>query len=235
MLEKWKNRWTVRKFDTKFIPDKNQIAQLADVIQYIPSQLGAVDHVWCLLNPDDQELKDWLVHNIYYTDDDYKQHREYFSALRDAPYMFFSFQLKVPMYFFDMLTPEQENTIKIPKTNEVVRNNAFHAGILVCETLQMGLNACQIACTDGWHANQNTLDEKIANKIWYRYGDSLEQISVTFNDTVINFEKEMIGRPLISVGIGKGIPNTTHSFSPYKDGVTFTGQKAKKWFNNVVM
>ena len=235
MLDKWKNRWTVRKFDSASIPDSNDIDNLVEMIQYIPSQLGTADHIWCLLNPNDQELKDWLVENIYFTDDEYQGHYEYFTALRDAPFMFTSFQVKVPAQLMDILTEEQRNFIKIPKDSEITRNNAFHAGILVCETLQFGYNACQIACVDGWRVKQeDSTTYEYADKIWERFGTELEKINVTFNDQTFYFEKQLIGKPLISVGIGKGLPNTEHSFTPYKDGVTFTGQKPKKWFNNVV-
>ena len=235
MLDKWKNRYTVRRFDQTTVPAQEHIDNLVEMIQYIPSQLGASDHMWCLLCPDDQELKDWLVENIYYTDDKYKGHNEYFTALRDAPYMFTSFRINVPEQLNDILTEEQKNYIKIPKDNEIIRNNAFHAGILVCETLQFGYNACQIACIDGWTLKKknNTISE-YADKIWNRFGSELGKINVKFNDEIFYFQKDYIGRPLISVGIGKGLANTTHSFTPYKDGMTFTGQKPKKWFNNVV-
>ena len=150
MLNKWKNRWTVRQFDSSIIPAQQDIDNLVEVIQYIPSQLGSIDHVWCLLTPEDQELKNWLVENIYFTPDKYQGHNEYFTALRDAPYMFTSFQVKIPQGLNEILTEEQKGYIKISKPTESIRNNAFHAGILVSETLQLGYDACQIACVDGW-------------------------------------------------------------------------------------
>ena len=99
----------------------------------------------------------------------------------------------------------------------------------------MELNACQIACTDGWIENKEALEYELQDKIWDRFGNKLRKISITYNEHTINFKKELIGKPLISVGIGIGLPNTAHAFTPYKNGVTFTGQKAKKWFNNVVI
>jgi nitroreductase len=235
MLDKWKERWTVRKFDSSAIPAEEDINNLYEMIQYIPSQLGQVDHIWCLLNPDDQLLKDWLVENIYYTDDAYQGHNEYFTALRDAPYMFTSFKVLVPPNLVDILTEEQRGYIKIPKDNETIRNNAFHAGILVSQSLQCGYNACQIACVDGWRIKQeNNKSYEYADRLWERFGAELEKVNVTFNNQTFYFEKNYIGRPLMSVGVGKGIKPTKQSFSPYKDGVTFTGQKPKKWFNNAV-
>lgn len=235
MLDKWKNRWTVRKFDSGSIPDSNDIDNLVEMIQYIPSQLGSIDHVWCLLTPEDQELKNWLVENIYFTDDKYQGRNEYFTALQDAPYMFTSFQIKIPQALNEILTEEQRGYIKISKNTEAIRNNSFHAGILVSETLQLGYDACQIACVDGWAIKQdNNTSYEYAEKIWNRFGSNLQKINVTFNNQTFYFKKDYIGKPMISVGIGTGISNTDHKFTTYKDGVTHTGQKPKKWFNNVV-
>lgn len=235
MLEKWKNRWTVRQFDSSIIPAQKDINNLVEMIQYIPSQLGSIDHIWCLLTPEDEELKNWLVENIYYTDDKYQKHYEYFTALQDAPYMFTSFQVKVPQQVNKILTTEQKGYIKFSKNTEAIRNNSFHAGILVSETLQLGYDACQIACVDGWVIKQhNNTGHEYAEKIWNRFGPELKKINVTVNGQTFYFNKDCIDKPMISIGIGKGLLNTDHSFSPYKDGVTFTGQKPKKWFNNVV-
>jgi hypothetical protein len=149
--------------------------------------------------------------------------------------MFTSFKIIVPQQLNDIITDEQRSYIKIPKDNEIIRNNAFHAGVIVSETLQHGYDACQIACVDGWRILQGNLkSNEYANNIWKRFSTELEKINVTFNNQTFYFKKDYIGRPLMSVGIGKGIKNTKQAYTPYKNGVTFTGQKPKKWFNNAV-
>jgi hypothetical protein len=234
-LDKWKNRYTVRAFDSNIIPPRETIDYLVDIVQYIPAQLGASDHIWCLLTPEDQDLKDWLVENIYCTDDDYMGHREFFTALRDAPYTFTSFQLNMP----DDLGPYFENAdqvrqIRRPKPNETMRNNAFHAGVLVSESLGAGLDVCQIVCTDGYNGSEGKLYPQYVEKMWNRFGKGLENIYMSFPLGRYYFKKELIAKPMMSVGVGKGLPHTENDYTPYKHGVTFTGQKFKKWFNNMV-
>lgn len=248
-LNLWKKRWTVRSFHKQTIPEKQKIDYLCNVIKYIPAQLGAVDHIWCLLTPEDQELKEWLVHNCYFTEDKRMKHREYFTAIKEAPYVFHSFRLVYPGMTID---------------SEFIRNNAFHAGVLVSEALGLGLDVAQIVCIDGYGRSHDIVKSLNANriqdifykaklgdelnseeadivtatetpkvyreKIWERFGESIKTIK--YNDTVGS--KENIGAPCMSVCVGHGLPNTSHTFTKYKDGVTFTGQKAKKWFHNLI-
>ena len=230
-MSEWQNRYTVRRFDRTYIPEKHIIDQVKETVQYIPSQLGAVDHMWCLLGPQDQTIKDWLVEKIYFCDDSRKGHREYFSALADAPYMFTSFQVIVPNSVDFDLTDKEMEFYRVPKVNEYRRNNAFHAGVLVSQGLKYNLDCCQIACTEGW---SDELLQDYQTLLWNRFSDSLSKISIKFTNGEIRFSKNTIGVALMSVGMGKGLPHTENNFTPYNDGVTFTGQKPKKWFSNIV-
>ena len=76
-LGDWKRRYTVRKFDRNIIPESQHIDYIKEVLKYTPTQLGYVDHMWCVLGPEDQKLKDYLVENYYYCNDEKRNHREY--------------------------------------------------------------------------------------------------------------------------------------------------------------
>jgi len=218
-LDRWNIRATARAFDKSNLPKEEAIQELCTLIEYIPAQLGAVDHIWCLLTPDDAELKKWLVHNCYYTYDEKHNHKEYFTALIDAPYVLHSFALNGPIEL-------------AVRENERVRNNAFHAGVLVCEAVNKGYDVAQICCIDGFEISQ--VEEVYRQKIWDRFSDSFSKVRHTFNEKEYIGNIDFIKKPTISIGIGTKIPFTEESFTPYHDGVTFSGAKQKKWFNNFI-
>lgn len=222
IVERWQTRYTVRSFFEDDIPDIEKINQLSEVIQYIPSQNGVADHQWVLLTPEDKELKRWLVDNIYNVWDDDKQHREYFTMIAEAPYVYHSFSIKATM----PLDFER-------KPSEYFRTNGFHAGAMVGTAVQLGLDVAQICCNDGILTEDFDL-ETYRDKIWARFGDELSKISVRYKNIVINFQRENIFDPSLTVSVGTGKPLTAHTYTEYKDGVSFTGQKQKKWFNNFV-
>tara|TARA_B100000902_G_scaffold259519_1_gene245742 strand:+ start:1514 stop:2233 length:720 start_codon:yes stop_codon:yes gene_type:complete len=237
-LEDWKRRYTVRKFDRNIIPQSQHIDYIKEVLKYTPTQQGQVDHMWCVLGPKDQKLKDYLVENYYYCDDINRRgesnRREYFSVLADAPYLFTSFavNLYLPKYLrFELSRREKKILSKNPPDEEVSRNNAFHAGILVTESLKLGYDTAQIACHEGWHTSKKP---EYREMMWETFGDNLSKKSIELTNGTIAFKKDYIGKCLMSVGIGKGLPLTDHEWEKYKTGVTFTGQKYKKWFGNIV-
>ena len=234
-LGDWKRRYTVRKFDRNIIPESQHIDYIKEVLKYIPTQLGYVDHMWCILGPEDQKLKDYLVENYYYCNDEKRNHREYFSALADAPYLFTSFAVEpgaVKKHLGFVLTPQEEEILlRPPKDNEIRRNNAFHAGILVTEALKIGYDTAQIACHEGWDLSKKP---EYRETMWKRFGENLSKKSIELTNGTISFRKDNIGKCLMSVGIGKGLPLTDHTWENYGEGVTFTGHKAKKWFANIV-
>jgi len=216
MIDNWRNRYTVREF-TDQIPSEQKINEICDIIQYIPAQLGNVDHIWCLLTPEDQELKTWLVDNVYHTVDNGT--KEYFIAVETAPYVFVSFKLEHPY--------------GIPlRNNEFSRNNAFHAGCIVSEALRQELNVAQLACVDGY--NYNDIIAEYREKLWSRFGDKFEKIWGMYNGEKLYMIKEAIAKPSMAVCVGYGKPLTSYVWTDCRDGRTFTGQKQKKWFNNLV-
>ena len=222
IVERWQTRYTVRSFFEDEIPDVEKINQISEVIKYIPSQNGVADHQWVLLTPEDKELKEWLVENVYNVWDEEKQHREYFTMIQEAPYVFHSFRVEAtsPLHLQR-------------KASEYFRTNGFHAGAIVGTAVQLELDVAQICCNDGIlkdNFNWNLYKEKI----WNRFGSELSKINVKYKDIVINFQKENISDPSLTISLGVGKPLTAHSYTEYKDGVTFTGQKQKKWFNNFV-
>lgn len=228
IVERWKNRYTVRSFYEDRIPDIEKINQLNEIIQYIPSQNGVADHQWVLLTPEDKDLKQWLVDKIYNVWDDNNQHREYFSMIAEAPYVYHSFSVRIT-------TPLPLNFKR--KTSEYFRTNGFHAGAMVSTALQLGLDVAQICCTDGVlreDVDIEKLREEYRDRLWSRFGGELSKISIQYRNVTIYFEKENIFDPSLTISVGTGKPLTKHSFTPYKDGVTFTGQKQKKWFTNFV-
>ena len=221
-IENWKKRYTVRKFDETVIPDKDKIDYMSKVIEFIPSQNGVVDHQWVLLTPRDNDLKKWLVDNVYNVFDDPQRHREYFTVIAEAPYVFHSIRL------------QSEEFVNLNRKNtEYFRTNGFHAGVLVCEAVELGLDVSQICCNDGMLRDDYDAQE-YRNLIWDRFGSELEKISINYNGSIINFTKDNILEPSLSICVGKGKPLTEHNWTKYKDGVSFTGQKQKKWFNNFV-
>jgi len=220
-LDAWKNRYTVRRFDENYVPDKEKIDYLVKCIEYIPLQLGNIDHVWTVLGPKDKELKRWLVDNIYHVDDSNMGHREYFTMLAEAPYVFHSFRVTW-----------DPSITRLNKMNEVVRNNAFHAGVIVSEALNLGLDVAQICCTDGLLRSpdgtkgyKKKVFKHYVTEMWNRHRPVLDILP-------ISPDQYNIDAPLISVAVGKGLPNTDYDYTPYKDGVSFTGQKKSKPFNN---
>ena len=215
-LEAWKSRYTVRRFDTEYIPNREKIDYLKNCIEFIPSQLGVIDHIWCVLGPDHREQKKWLVDNIYFCDDKDMGHYEYFTALMEAPYVFHSFRVIHP----------RNTRFGNQSMNQVTRNNAFHAGAIVTEALKQDLDVCQICCTDGTVVNPDIMWE-YREKIWNAYGKLLKAARPEASAAYI-------GEPMISIGLGKGLPNTEQDYTPYKDGVSFTGQKFSKPMNNCV-
>lgn len=213
-LAAWKKRYTVRRFDTDFIPPKESINQLVKCMEYVPLQLGNIDHLWTVLGPNDAEIKRWLVDNIYYTNDEEQGHKEYFTMLAEAPYVFHSFRLAWDNSLF------RQN-----KLNEVVRNNSFHAGVLLSEALKLDLDVAQICCTDGYKYDYERKHRFYIDFMLNRHESLWDLVPV-------DRDQYWIEAPMISVAVGKGLPNTTHMYTPYKDGVTFTGQKDGKIMNN---
>ena len=213
-LAAWQKRYTVRQFDPTFVPPKESIDELVKCMEYIPLQLGNIDHIWTVLGPNDGEFKQWLVDNVYFTDDEDQGHREYFSMIAQAPYVFHSFRVAW-----------DDSLYRRNKLNEVIRNNSFHAGVLLAEALKKDLDVAQICCTDGYNVDYQRKHQYYVDWINERHEPLWQMAPV---------ERHLywIEAPMMSVAVGKGLPHTTHDYTPYNDGVSFTGQKQKKPLNN---
>ena len=231
IIERWKNRYTVRSFYEDQIPDIEKINQLNEIIKYIPSQQGVVDHQWVLLTPQDKDFKEWLVDEIYnrWSDDD--QHLEYFSMIAEAPYVYHSFNTYItPSLFID-------EGIVTEHPSEFDRNNGFHAGAILSTALELGLDVAQIACLEGLlrkDKDKEKIIKEYRERIWNRFGEELSTINIQHNNVTIYFKKENIFDPSLTISVGTGKPLTKDRLTPYKNGITYTGGKQKKWFNNFV-
>ena len=213
-IDAWKRRYTVRQFDTDFIPPIEKIDSLVACMEYVPLQLGHIDHLWTVLGPEDGEFKRWLVDNVYFVDDENQGHREYFTMIAEAPYVFHSFRMAWDPKIF-----------RRHKLNEVIRNNSFHAGVLLSEALKLDLDVAQICCTDGYATNYE-------KKHRYYIDFMMNRHEPLWNIVPVDRGDYWIEAPMMSVAVGKGLPNTSYDYTPYKDGVSFTGQKSKKALNN---
>lgn len=198
MTEHWETRRSAREFTDNQV-DFEIIQDIASIIPAIPSQNAVVDHWWVVLGPEDFKCKEWLVDNIYYTQEN--DVKEYFIGLVTAPYVFHSFKIK-PTPLEDRLN---------------MRNNAFHAGVIVSQAIDKGLDAAPIACREGW---DDTERQEYRNIIWETFEPIFKNNSHTYKDKVYNWNVNTIFEPMMSVGVGHGKPYEGVKVKKYKDGIT---------------
>ena len=220
ITEHWKHRRSVRQFIDKEV-DYALIQDLIDIIPCIPCQNGIVDHWWVIFGPDDFKYKEWLVDNIYHAWYEQKTDgvdgKEYFTGLMTAPYLFHSFKI---------------NPYRYKTNNELIRNNAFHAGVIVSQAVDKGLDVAPIACMDGWNEDK-TKDYR--DLIWEKFGPILKDVKHIYHEENI-FSADTIVRPMMSIGVGHGQPvnsNYGNAIRPYKDGISVLDKKSQKTMENV--
>ncbi len=206
--EHWKNRRCAREFTEQQV-DYALVQDIIDIIPAIPSQNGYVDHWWVVFGPEDHKYKEWLVDNVYnfYHSQWDNPKTEYFTALVTAPYVFHSFKL---------------HNGSDQRTVEYIRNNGFHAGVIVSQVVDKGLDAAPIACMDGWNDNKKN---DYCNLIWEKFGPILENVEQIYDENNI-FSINAIVRPMMSIGVGHGASVTVQGYKDYKDGVTARGKKS---------
>tara|TARA_Y200000002_G_C22638823_1_gene645980 strand:+ start:621 stop:1271 length:651 start_codon:yes stop_codon:yes gene_type:complete len=214
MTEYWETRRSAREFTDKEV-DFKIIQDIVSIIPAIPSQNAVVDHWWVVLGPDDSKYKEWLVDNVYYTQEKFVPYvKEYFIGLVTAPYVFHSFKITpTPRYDWSMY----------------VRNNAFHAGVIVSQAIDKGLDAAPIACREGW---ADTERQEYRDIIWERFEPVFKNNSHTYNGKVYNWNIDTIFEPMMCVGVGHGKPYEGVKVKKYKDGITKCS-KPKKTTGNV--
>ena len=215
MTEHWEARRCAREFTDKEV-DFKIIQDIVSIIPAIPSQNAIVDHWWVLLGPEDFKCKEWLVDNVYYTQEFDPYVKEYFTGLVTAPYVFHSFKITpTPRYDWAFYC----------------RNNAFHAGVIVSQAIDKGLDAAPIACREGWAAIAKKKQE-YRNIIWERFESVFKNNSHTYKDKVYTWNVDTIYEPMMSVGVGHGKPYDGVRVKKYKDGVTKCS-KPRKTTGNV--
>jgi hypothetical protein len=221
-INKWKNRYTVRKFDETNIPTDEQIQHIVDVIKYVPSQEGKFDHVWIVLSPNDSSFKKWLTKNVFYHDND-SQGREFMIQVLTAPYVF-------------LCVRWLDNGEEIL---DCKRNIGIHAGTILSEALFLGLDAATIGCTTGITPKNKNYDNVILEfnkKIKQKYKTLIDNsIGKTFN---FDWNENNLFRLDMAVCIGCGEPLTKRTSQKnlikHHKFRYFPGQKRKKLINNVV-
>jgi hypothetical protein len=214
ITQHWKTRRSAREFTEQQV-DYTVIQDIIDIIPAIPAQNGYVDHWWVVFGPEDFKCKEWLVDNIYnYYHNDH-QKTEYFTGLITAPYVFHSFKIN----------PRPDQTVISD-----VCNNSFHAGVIVSQAVDKGLDTAPIACMDGW---TDDLKKDYRDLIWEKFGPILKNVKQIYHEDNI-FNPKTIVRPMMSIGIGHRASLTVQGFKDYKDGVTARSKaKQQKAMENV--
>ncbi len=95
----------------------------------------------------------------------------------------------------------------------------------LAEALRKDLDVAQICCTDGYNVDYQRKHQYYVDWINERH-EPLWQMAPVARHLY------WVEAPMMSVAVGKGLPHTTHDYTPYNDGVSFTGQKQKKPLNN---
>lgn len=208
-LDRWKTRYTVREFDHNYIPPQEIIEYLANIIQYIPAFEGKIDHIWFELGPDDADIKEWLVQNIFIRFVNNEGIKEHMLPILNAPYVFLA-------YSYD--TGELFNIKRIKS------NIGFHAGALLSEGLRLGLDVSQIGCNQGISLEWNENAETDLNTCRRLFKDR-------FKDHDFNLDKLI--NPELAMCFGKGLP-TKQGYTRYKDMLWSTSKKHGKTQNNMV-
>ena len=212
--ENWQTRRCARDFTDEEV-DFRLIHDIINIIPAIPAQNGYVDHWWVVFGPKDYKYKQWLVENIYHAVEKVKE-KEYFTGLMTAPYLFHSFKIYPTMSV----------------ANEPARNNAFHAGVIVSQAVDKGLDAAPIACREGWEARDGKLKQQYQKMIWQRFKPAFLKISHTHKNEVYRFNPDTIRSPMMSVGIGHGKPVLSPGVvKTYKDGISVLGKPQKAMEN----
>lgn len=218
-LKKWRRRYTVKRFDTLTIPSDNEISQIVDLIQYIPSQESRFDHFWLVLNPEDYEIKKWLLDNVFYHDN-LEEGREYMIQILTAPYVLLAVQFGNETSILDLK-----------------RNIGIHVGCILAEALSLNLDVATIGCTTGLLGEDKGNKIREFNRIIKEnYSDRLKEVFGKFHR--FNFEDEDLFHLDMAVCIGKGeklVPVLSRKkvFSEYEGYTYFPGQKRKK-IKNVI-
>jgi hypothetical protein len=122
-----------------------KIDYLSNLFEYIPIQQSIIDHFWILLTPEDEKIKKTLFEEYYFY---YHDTQEHMLPILTAPYVFLSC----------VFHPAKVEHI------DQVRNIGLHAGVILSEAINLGLNVSTIGCLDGFHLSKNKLKKEKNSK-----------------------------------------------------------------------
>lgn len=208
-IEAWKRRYTVREFDWDQTPDREKIDHLGNIIKHIPLIEGQTDHLWFELGPDDHQIKEWLVKHIFIRFSNNLGIKENMLPIVNAPYVFLA-------YVYD--------TGKGVNNKRIYTNIGFHAGALLAESLNIGLDVSQIGCNQG-----------VTKKYTQEYKNNISECKQIFVDrfTTSEFDLEKLLWPELAICVGKGLP-ISEGYLKYKDMTWNKGKKPGKTKDNML-
>lgn len=207
-MEKWQNRYTVRKFDPSVTVAEEHITHLKNMFEHIPTQQSINDNLWITLTPEHHELKVWLLENVFNHNNETGK-IEYMIQIITAPVVFLS----------NTFWPD----IQLSSFNDARRNIGLHAGILMEESLSLGYDVATIGCTQKYWDNNDILQTE--------YNTVIGNI---FREQIVNHTKrtEYILEPSLAVCIGKGEPLSLQEEWDEYMGYTYVPyqKKQKRWW-----
>lgn len=211
-MEKWENRYTVRKFDPLIPVADEHVTHLKSMFEHIPTQQSINDNLWITLTPEHNDLRTWLLENVYNNDNNGQV--EYMIQIITAPLVFLS----------NAFWPGTDRSSKI----DSVRNIGLHAGILMEESLSLGYDVATIGCTQHYWENRDALHTEYNSMINNTFGEQIvNHTGVTEYDLT----------PNLAVCIGRGEP-LTHDIGIYRDeymGYSYvSSQKRHKDWTGVI-
>ena len=184
----WESRYFVRDFDSSKMVADSDIDNLCNIVNHIPSQVVNTGHYWILLNnkkPTHRDITEWLVKNIYYDPMHDGDDVEHFGQLLDAHYVLSSVLRRDPKE-----ATNREEEYKFQRGNVL-----FHAGAIVARAVELELDTCIVACTEGTTYREfDTLMSEYTKLILNKF---------TFPNAEVKWGYEYF--PSMAIGIGHGI------------------------------
>lgn len=214
-LDKWQNRYTVRKFDESQPVSDEHVDHLKSMWRFMPTQQSLNDNIWIALTPEYDDLKLWLIKNIYNYPDEDENAVEYMMPVLTSPLTFISMTIRhrdlkkgIDFWEYDQ--------------GDANRNIGLHAGIIMEEALSLGYDVATIGCTHAYNDNFDVLQKGFDNKI-KEYFDSAIQAHIGVSDYQL--------KPNLAVCVGKAEPlGPSGEFKIHRGLRYATFQKRpKKW------
>lgn len=134
LVERWQNRRTERWFGDKEV-EITKIEKLCNIIPCIPAQQGIRDHFWICIDKSENELRDFLFHDVFISNPDTVDGNDeggilHFGSILTAPYIFLGIE---------------DRGIH----HDMQKNMGLHAGVLLAAALELELDAATMGCIAG--------------------------------------------------------------------------------------